>query len=275
MLDRNIRSFGEREGYENIIDPNLCAELKSADLVVANLEGPVTNNPSVSQGSEVGSPNNFRFTFSPESLQALKQCDISILNLGNNHSNDFGARGVASTREAVRQAGFLYFGDTGSETSDADAVLIWDDGERTLGFVNYNQFVSGSYERTLNRLSKIRQSVDFLVVVTHWGIEYQTTHNPTLQAQATSFAEAGADLIIGTHPHVIAPYEVIGTTPTYYSLGNFIFDQYFSEEVQQGLLVTATFDFSSGTISTEETRIRMRKPGITSLDALSGRAPTL
>jgi len=266
MLDRHIRTLAEREGYLAIIDPLLCEYLRSADLVVGNLEGPITAQPSVSQGSIVGSPQNYRFTFDPNSISLLTHCNINLVNLGNNHMGDFGAAGRLSTHQALIAAGVNYFGDTGKQTYDSDQPsYVWQDERGSIGFVNYNQFVPGSWERTLAAVQQLSQGTDLVIVYTHWGIEYQTTHNPTLQSQAKQLIDAGAGLIIGTHPHVIGPTERIQDVEVYYSLGNFVFDQYFSPDVKKGLVVDAEIDFETMNITTSTTEVEMALSGITTL----------
>jgi poly-gamma-glutamate synthesis protein (capsule biosynthesis protein) len=270
MLDRSIRQAGEKLGYRSLISNRLSDTLAQVDLVVGNLEGPVTEADSVSVNSAMGSPQNYQFTFSPESLEVLLTHNISLVNLGNNHANDYGAGGQLSTRAFLTEAGVWYFGYTSPNIS-TNRVYYWQAPQGAIAFVNYNQFVSGGLEAALADIASAADAAQFVVLYTHWGSEYQTTHNPALQQLALRFAEAGADLIIGTHQHVIAPVEKIFTTDgrqvwVYYSLGNFIFDQYFSPEVQVGMIVTAEFFFDTQHITTQSRQVRQLRTGVTDLD---------
>ncbi|MEX0895496.1 MAG: CapA family protein [Patescibacteria group bacterium] len=264
MLDRNIRTYAETAGYQALIGEQLQAVLLGADLVVPNFEGPITENASVSQGSVVGSPNNFRFTFSPDSVTFLEAFNMQLVNLGNNHMNDFGAAGRQSTLTYLDAAAIASFGHTDPE-GNQQRWHIENFEHGSIGFVNYNQFVPGGREAAFADLADITPQADFVVVVTHWGNEYQQEPNLALEELAHAMVDAGADLIIGTHQHVIANHEVYQGAEIYYSLGNFVFDQYFSPAVQEGLIVTAAFDFDTATITTETDRVTMTKPGVTEL----------
>jgi gamma-polyglutamate biosynthesis protein CapA len=93
---------------------------------------------------------------------------------------------------------------------------------------------SGKAE-VVNEIKRLRKEVEYLIVAAHWGIEYQTYFHPTQQRLAHEFIDAGADVILGHHPHVIQPIEVYNNKLIFYSLGNFVFDQDFSTETMQGL----------------------------------------
>ena len=77
-----------------------------------------------------------------------------------------------------------------------------------------------------------------MVVFSHWGVEYSPASTDSMKSLAHQFIDAGADLVVGSHPHVIEPMEIYNGKRIYYSLGNFIFDQYFNEDVRNGLGVT-------------------------------------
>jgi gamma-polyglutamate biosynthesis protein CapA len=89
----------------------------------------------------------------------------------------------------------------------------------------------------LSQVRQAKKTTDFVVVVPHWGAEYKLNIQPALQRQAHQLIDAGADLIIGGHPHVVEPVEVYKNKFIAYSLGNFIFDQYFSTDTQRGLML--------------------------------------
>ena len=92
---------------------------------------------------------------------------------------------------------------------------------------------------------------DYTVVYTHWGDEYELIPNGGQIDLAHQFVDSGADIVIGTHPHVIQSKEVYKGAYIYYSLGNFIFDQYFNEDVRCGAVITFNLD-EEGIISVEE-----------------------
>lgn len=256
MLDRYIRQVAEKKGYDYLLQ-ELKPILLDSDLVVVNLEGPITDFPSRSIYSQIGSTDNFIFTFDPQVVPFLTRHNIKLVSLGNNHIHNFGSEGLRQTETYLQEDGVDFFGDTGQET-DSSFKLIKLHGLR-LGFVNYNQFVSGGGERTLSDIASLRDETDAIIVYTHWGNEYQTQANEVIQKQARQFIDQGADLIIGSHPHVVQQSEIYEGKKIYYSLGNFVFDQYFSAQTQEGLLVEVTIDPETRQFSFTEVPIKLLK----------------
>jgi poly-gamma-glutamate synthesis protein (capsule biosynthesis protein) len=134
-----------------------------------------------------------------------------------------------------------------------------------FGFVNYNLFSQGSEPAALAEIKKIRPQVDWLIVYTHWDNEYQPLAHSSSVSLAHQFIDLGADLIIGSHPHVIQNHEVYKDKHIYYSLGNFVFDQYFEPAVRQGLAVSVEFKPDTREVTVKETPTYLLKNGQTSL----------
>jgi len=234
MFDRSIRSRGEKEGYSFILE-EITEYLNSFDLVITNLEGPLTDNQSQSTDSEIGSTDNYIFTFDSEIIPTLKENNLTLLNLGNNHILNFGEDGLKQTTDYLNENDLKYFGDTG--TSLVSPFIIQNLNGLEIVFINHNQFTGQGIDPTLDLISRLETQVDLIILYTHWGEEYQEEPSDTIEEQAYQFIDQGVDLIIGSHPHVIQTHELYNGKHIYYSLGNFVFDQYFSEETQQGLLV--------------------------------------
>ena len=260
MFDRDIRRAAEKHSY-NFILQDLQPLFQEHDLVVANLEGPITSAPSRSVGSVPGSSQNFIFTFSPAVTELLKASKMKVVNIGNNHILNFGSEGLQETKAALTQAGIQYFGNTDGSDEPEERTVTWKNGELTIGFVNYNQFASQAFPRALTDITTLRPKVDLVVVYTHWGNEYVPEANQVIQNIATELRSAGADVIIGSHPHVVQQRD--GTT--YYSLGNFVFDQYFEQAVQQGLLVSLEIDPDTLELNFTEYPIKLERNGQTKL----------
>lgn len=235
MFDRYIRTQSDKNGKEGVLK-NVSEELLSADVVVANLEGPITSNPSKSVGSAVGESRHFLFTFDPAWAKILFDANIRIVNLGNNHILNFGEAGLLETRKFLREAKVKFFGDPLDESL---RVSIAEIQGKKIGFVNYNQFYREAESRALLDIDRLRPDVEVLFVYTHWGAEYVPA-NAKQKELARRFIDRGADAVIGSHPHVVQEKEIYQGKTIYYSLGNFVFDQYFSPEVRRGLLVEAT-----------------------------------
>ena len=115
------------------------------------------------------------------------------------------------------------------------------------------------------RAAIANSTADATVVLAHWGNEYETEPAERVRTLAASFVQSGAALIIGTHPHVIGTVEDIDGARVYYSLGNFVFDQYWEPSVRCGLTVKATFtkEKEGTAISFQEERVGMRTNGRT------------
>lgn len=271
MLDRNIRLAAERQSleaqpeasstadlekvdYSFVFDPELHQLLAAQDLVMINLEGTITDNQSISVNTVPGSTNNFFFTFDPVIVETLQANNMWLVNLGNNHILDFSLEGLQATDEYLQAAGIEWFGWVGPDDQYADwnrTGTIWGKDGFKLGLVNYNQFGSQLLENVIEEIELLRDQVDWLVVHPHWGIEYETEANAVIQDQAHQFIDAGADAVIGAHPHVIQQVEEYQGKQIYYSLGNFVFDQYFQPEVKRGLLVQLEFDLSELEVESE------------------------
>lgn len=256
LFDRSIRAAAEREGGDFLFSC-LGGALRDADIAVANLEGPITGNPSRSIGSAPGSADNFVFTFPPETAPLLARQGVSLVSLGNNHILNFGYDGLASTTAALREAGVGYFGDPLAHT-----VAHIRARPARLAFVGYNEFDPAGSARaastTIAQIGAARGAGEVPVVFAHWGEEYEPRSLPRMRELAHRFVDAGAALVIGAHPHVVEEREEYAGAYIYYSLGNLIFDQYWNDEVRRGLLVRAVFD-EDGVRAVSEREVRLER----------------
>lgn len=237
--------------------------LANQDLVVVNLEGPITDNPSVSAGTIPGGDGNFVFTFDPSLASSLFDNHLRLVNLGNNHILNFGQAGLETTKQYLNGAGISYFGAPGGERS-----IFKDIKGVKIGLVNYDQFIGdASVEAVAAKaeIKKIKTQVDVVILYTHWGIEYENAPNVVIKNLAREFIDAGADLIIGSHPHVIQPSEEYNGKKIYYSLGNFVFDQYFSEQVRRGLGVIVKINSVTKQLEFEEVKLYLQNNGQTTI----------
>ena len=113
----------------------------------------------------------------------------------------------------------------------------------TIGFVGYHQLIEKGFENVIAEIQRLRPLVDVLIAYPHWGVEYVTDTPSKLQiTEAHDMIDMGVDMVIGAHPHVIQPFELYRGKPIFYSLGNFVFDQYFSRQTMQGLILKGEFE---------------------------------
>jgi len=223
--------------------------LKGADIVFGNLETPIT------QGREI--PDfDMVFRSNPGTEQALKQAGFSIVSLANNHTPNFGEKGLIDTFKYLDAVGIKYVG-AGKNTEEANNPVYFDIKGIKFAFLAYNDpdVVPVSYEATnthagtaFMRTSKMvesvkaaKQHVDFVIVSMHSGIEYIGMPDTSQINFAHAAIDAGADLVLGHHPHVVQTAEQYKGKYIFYSLGNFVFDQPQSQNTKEGLMVKASF----------------------------------
>jgi len=264
MLDRHVRRMIDAHGAQHVLG-GVRELIEGGDFAAGNLEGPITDSASVSGGTKVGDTNNMRFTFPPTSASLLSSFGFDLVSIANNHMRDFGTSGVESTKRRLDAAGIAHIGDP----NGADpAMLVKNVNGIQVAFVAYNEFLGWEKEKTLQGIRDAkRDGADLVVVMTHWGEEYVAEPPERVRELFSLFKDAGANLVIGTHPHIIGIREDVGSMRVYYSLGNFVFDQYWNEEVRCGLAVTVTAIKKRGEVSLvyEETKIGMERDGKTVL----------
>lgn len=263
MLDRSIRTKMEIHGPDFIL-AELTSTFIEYDMVVANLEGTITTHPTRSVNTAVDDPNHFMFTFNPNVAPMLRKNNFQIVSLANNHSEDFGLDGVTQTKHYLSEAGINFFGNTGFEKQPSDRVFVKSDVKPSLAFVGYNQFVTDGLTTALTDIQFATNAAEVVIVMPHWGPEYKPEANQNIIAEAHQLIDAGADLIIGSHPHIVQQKEIYAGKNIYYSLGNFVFDQYFDERFQKGLLVEVSI-FEDGTMEFKDIPIKTESTGQTKL----------
>lgn len=235
MLDRYVGELIGRSGVNRLLGGLVGEEgrfLSGSDLISANLEGAVTNG-----GVHYSPSYQNDFAFSPSTVKEINRLGFNFFNTSNNHLADQGARGVLEARINLDELAINYSGCPDRAVDTCSAKLI-DVGSSTVAMLGFSA-VYGSIdsEKVVKKIKESKVLADYVVVNIHWGSEYQEKFNSRQQVLAHAMIEAGADAIIGHHPHVVQGVEVYQGHPIFYSLGNFVFDQYFSKATQQGLSV--------------------------------------
>jgi len=247
MLDRYNRTIVEKNGVEHLTK-KINKIFLDQDLNVVNLEGPVTENQTVSIDTKNGEVGHFKFTFDKKmSKDFLAYNKINLVNLGNNHILNFGETGAKETVNFLEENKVEYFG---SPANDKNSYVEKEINGLKIAFVSYNRFYKLGSEVTATKIKDAKSKNDVVVVYAHWGNEYELMASEGQRNIAHNFIDNGADLIIGSHPHVVQPIEIYKNKAIFYSLGNFVFDQFFSEDVKTELLVVVT-------ISEEEMGFRL------------------
>ena len=212
----------------------ILANWKLADAVVANLESPVTTAGRVA-------PAKCVLRGASQTADFLKRAGIRAVNLANNHAMDFGPSGLADSIRCLNDAGIEHCGGGSDELSARSPSILEIRGQRIAihGFCDVEQrspLYAGpqtagvarlTEEACLHSIRAIREQVDWVILQLHWGQEMSQLPSPAQRALAARLIEAGADVIIGHHPHVLQPVEYIQGKPVAYSLGNFLFSAMF------------------------------------------------
>lgn len=215
--------------------------LEEGDWSIVNLEVPLGGEDLKYTGYPL-------FNAPPEMAEALKNSGINIVGTANNHALDRGEKGVLRTIAALEEQGLIYKGTAGSQAEAEQAVIV-EKNEIKMGFLAYTYGTNGipvpegkpylisliDEQRMVEDIEKLKaEGADFITVNLHFGIEYQFQPNEEQQRLAHRLIEAGADIIAGSHPHVVQPYEVVDTVNAdgnsrrsviIYSMGNFISNQ--------------------------------------------------
>ncbi len=233
---------------------------EGADIVLGNLEGAISDT-----GADTGKLYSFRFA--PGSLGALKKAGFDVLNVANNHVADWGWEPFVDSLARIKSAGIFSIGGGVNSAEAASPAVIEKNGVR-IGFLGFSDVgprqagngVPGVLTVAGSDIEKIvaeaKNKSDQLIVAIHFGAEYESLHNERQEEIAHRLIDAGADAVIGHHPHVIQDDEWYNGGYIAYSLGNFIFDQNFSSETMEGLTVYLTIT-KDGVKSVDKKKVKL------------------
>jgi poly-gamma-glutamate capsule biosynthesis protein CapA/YwtB (metallophosphatase superfamily) len=234
MLDRNVAKHAMASST-GVLFAGVLDLFKTADANVANLEGAITQNPSIAQVDHT----ILHFTFDPAlTQQALAPLHLAAASQANNHAYDFGRDGYEATRQYLASWGTAPFGHPYNARNLSTMLTV---RGKTICLVGYHSLYDAGTTEVVQEIANLRGSCYRIVVFAHWGDEYQPVANAEQIAAAHEFIDAGADLVVGAHPHVVENVEVYKGKAIFYSLGNFMFDQDFSWATTHGLAVKVTF----------------------------------
>ncbi len=201
-------------------------ELSEADFVFVNLENPIVLNcPRSSEG--------LMFCADPAMTEGLIAAGIDIVNLANNHTKNYGENGLPETIEILDNNKIL--------TTGLGELVIKEIRGTKYGFLGFDFISKTPKENDYELVVESSSVVDVLIVSVHWGAEYRSEPAEIQRQWAKQLVESGADVVVGHGPHWVQGVEYINEKPVYYSLGNFIFDQMWSEETKTGLVMKLTF----------------------------------
>lgn len=242
MLDRGIKSVVIKYGESDFTFPfqKIKSVLQTADFVFGNLEGPLSD-----KGTDLGKTYSFRMP--PAGINGLTFAGFTALSCANNHSDDWGRDAIKDTRARLLAANILPVGiGTEAEAYSPQVVEVKSTKIALLAFADFNVLEATGEtvgvarvreEKISEGIKKAKTMADIIIVSFHFGEEYQLTESERQRRLAHFAIDAGADLVVGTHPHVLEPLEEYKGKYIAYSLGNFVFDQNFNEVTKTGGLL--------------------------------------
>ena len=248
-----------------------------ADIRIGNLECVVATTGSAGD-------KNFTFRAHPRTLPVLKR-HFDAVGLANNHSGDFGREAFAEMLVLLKQNQLAQFGG-GNNLSEAHTPLILERKGLRIALLGYNEFMPRSFEADFDApgsawsedeqvvadIQKARSlyRADIVIPVMHWGWENEPTANARQRQLARTMIDAGADAVIGGHPHVTQDIEHYRGKPIVYSVGNFVMKETDNANQRVGWVLRLTMDatgitaFDTQVAQIDGKGIPTRKPGATS-----------
>ncbi len=256
LLSSNVEDLINRT---NSVFPfeNVKGILSSNDFVIGNLENPISTRGKVLINKQ------FNFRTDPKVIEGLKYAGFNILSLGNNHIMDYGSPAMTDTLNILKNNNIYYTG-AGNNIDEAGRPVIVEKNGKRIAFISasrvlesvslyakenqpgvFQAYLPEKLFQTINETDKL---VDFVIVYIHWGIErdfYPKSYQRTL---AKNMIDQGADLVVGSHPHVLQGFEYYNDKLIAYSLGNFVFTDTKKESMILKIKLTHDNTYSSEVI---------------------------
>ena len=239
LFDTNYAIMGAVASDGDIskgVTPEVIERMQASDIMMLNNEFAYSN-----RGTPI-EEKQFTFRAKPETAAYLNDMGVDIVSLANNHAYDYGPDALTDTLDTLRETGIPYVG-AGRDISEARRPVYYIVGDIKIAFVSATQierldtpdtkeatetspgvFRCWNGAKFLETIREAAENSDFVVAYVHWGTENQVELDWAQLKQAPELIAAGADLVIGDHPHCLQPIGVIQGVPVIYSLGNFWFN---------------------------------------------------
>ena len=221
-------------GLSDCITSELMSVLQDSDILFMNNEFVYTDSKEALPGKA------YTFRADIERVSMMQELGADIVSLGNNHTYDYGADGLLDTMDTLEEAGIAFVG-AGENIEDASKIVYMVANGRKIAFVaateierttQYTKEATATEagvlktrnpQRFINIIKEAKENSDYVIAVPHWGTEGSLYSDASQRRQAGLYAQAGADVIIGGHPHRLQGIAYYEDTPVAYSLGNFWF----------------------------------------------------
>lgn len=242
-----LNKYDSGNGIASILSSDLIDKMESADITMVNLEFPFSTRGTQMEDKQ------YTFRADPSRCSILKEMGVDIVSLANNHTLDFGTDALLDTITTLNENNILSVG-AGTDLDSAKRPSVITTNGRSIAILGasrvipvtdwnatkYSPGVFTTYDPTLliEEIESAKQSNDMVIVYVHWGIEKKEYPEEYQRTMAKQYIDAGADLVIGSHPHVLQGIEYYNGKPIVYSLGNFIF----GHTIDRTILLEVTID---------------------------------
>lgn len=242
-----IQSNYKQNGIDGILANNFREEFINADIAMVNQEFAFTT------GGTKARDKQYTFRVNPDYVQIFKDMQIDVVTLANNHTMDFGTVGLTDTFDTLKSAGIPYVG-AGNNITEAREIKFFEVKDKKIACLGASRVIPetdwNAYSNKPGMLTTYdpamlvediktaKSQSDFVVVYVHWGVEKQNSPKEYQRGLAKQYIDAGADLVVGSHPHVLQGIEYYNGKPIIYSLGNFMF----YSNISQTALLKATIN---------------------------------
>ena len=253
LLSSYVLNNYENNGINGVISEELLTEMQSADVTMVNEEFPFST-----RGTQAAD-KQFTFRVDPSYVKIFQEMGIDVVTLANNHALDYGKEALSDTFQTIDGAGIGYVG-AGDSKERAAEPYVTELGGKTFGFLAASRVIpevgwnienqqpgllcTYDSEALCEAIRETKKSCDYVVVYVHWGIERENTPQDYQRQLGKAYIDAGADMVIGSHPHVLQGIEYYNGKPIVYSLGNYIFNQ----DIGKTVLLKATVTPENETI---------------------------
>lgn len=232
LSDHVMEAYRAAGGISGVLSDGYRQDIESVDYFMANEEFPF------SIGGKQAENKQFTFRVHPDNISLFHEMGIDLVTLANNHTLDYGTEALMDTIRTLDDAGIRHVGAGSDLNSAAESVTVSIKGKKiafigasrvipvpewTATDINAGVFTAYDDAELLARIKAAKKQADFVVVYVHWGEERKEYPNEIQKTLAHNIVDAGADLVIGAHPHVLQGIEYYNGVPIAYSLGNFVF----------------------------------------------------
>lgn len=247
LSDHVLEAYGNTGGIDGVVDSGFRQVIEDSDIFMANEEFPFSNRGAAAEDKQ------YTFRLPPDKVSIFRELGVDIVTLANNHALDFGTDALLDTCAVLDEAGIRRVG-AGADLEEAGKPVFMEVKGRRIGFLGASRVIPvGSWNATaagpgmlttydpallLEAIKKARKECDYLVVYVHWGIERDERPQDYQRQLGQKYIDAGADIVIGSHPHVLQGLEYYKDKPIVYSLGNFIF----GSSIPKTMLLTVELD---------------------------------